>query len=96
MSNALIPPEAIPSVLCSFGVSVLVLLAMVLRLWRASRASDEPADDVVPVEPMPGVRVFDVLDSGTPLDVTNSRFETRGVRDARERVEAGHRGGSGR
>lgn len=45
-------------------------------------------DDVVRVERLPGVRVFEVLDSGEPLDVTDSRYEPRAVRDARERATA--------
>ena len=52
----------------------------------AAQTSDETSNGEV--RPLPGIRVFDVTSSEAPLDITNSLFEPRQVRDAREREEA--------
>lgn len=79
-----VPRERIWWVLGSVELAGVLVLAIVLLVRRRGRKLDDLVEDVVPVDPMPGVRVFDVSAFGGPLDVTHSLYEPRTVRDARE------------
>jgi hypothetical protein len=66
------------------GIGVAALVALAGGLLLVTRRRRRTADELVPAVPS-GVRVFDV-DTEAPREITDSLFEPRSVRDARERA----------
>jgi hypothetical protein len=77
-------PE-IPGVaaLAAAGAALVLALAGSIVIAARRRGARERDDDLVSAVPT-GVRVFDIGDDA-PTEITNSLFEPRSVRDARER-----------